>query len=239
MRKGQMSVLLSQKLDNGERSCLLDEFRNLRANLFLLRVQSLMDIHAVIMSSIPVQLSWLVFARNQPSNSTSPLLPFSIPPLRDNRRQQATTRRMAGPPSTLRTAPHNDPSHQSLDEQVSPSLQQLIRLQIFTPLCLLVALGCNLVTVFAFHPNVGEINDDFETIWTAKKELVGGYLLLVSERVSRLIALPYAFLQMYVLQICYCLVITLAKSPATRELVVNGVGLRFVSSLMYRQVEQR
>ncbi|CAD6573627.1 MAG: hypothetical protein CYPHOPRED_005180 [Cyphobasidiales sp. Tagirdzhanova-0007] len=117
---------------------------------------------------------------------------------------------MAGPPSTLRTAPHNDPSHQSLDEQVSPSLQQLIRLQIFTPLCLLVALGCNLVTVFAFHPNVGEINDDFETIWTAKKELVGGYLLL-----------------MYVLQICYCLVITLAKSPATRELVVNGVGLRF------------
>lgn len=92
---------------------------------------------------------------------------------------------MAGPPSTLRTTHHhdpthpNDPAHQSLDEQISPSLQQLIRLQIFTPLCLLIALGCNLVTVFAFHPNVAEINDEYETIWTAKSEFIGGYLLLV------------------------------------------------------------
>lgn len=92
------------------------------------------------------------------------------------------------PPSTLRThhgasSTHSieDPSHQSIDEQVSPSLQSWIRLQIFTPLCLLVALGCNLVTTFAFHPNIGEISDDYETVWSPKKELVGGYLLLVSK----------------------------------------------------------
>lgn len=34
---------------------------------------------------------------------------------------------------------------------------------------------------------------------------------------------------MYVLEISYCLMITMVKSPATREMVVNGVGLRFVS----------
>jgi hypothetical protein len=99
--------------------------------------------------------------------------------------------RMTGPPSTLRstaTSSHShghahdhveDPSHQSLDEQVSPSLQQLIRLQIFTPMTLLLALGSNLVTTFAFHPNTGRISDEYETIWTPKKEFVGGYLLLV------------------------------------------------------------
>jgi len=129
---------------------------------------------------------------------------------------------MTGPPSTLRstaTSSHShghghdhveDPSHQSLDEQVSPSLQQLIRLQIFTPMTLLLALGSNLVTTFAFHPNTGRISDEYETIWTPKKEFVGGYLFL-----------------MYVLQICYCLLLTITKSPKTREMAVNGVGLRF------------
>lgn len=34
---------------------------------------------------------------------------------------------------------------------------------------------------------------------------------------------------MYVLQICYCLLLTITKSPRTREMAVNGVGLRFVS----------
>lgn len=89
------------------------------------------------------------------------------------------------PPSTLRTANHThaddveDPSQTPLDEDVSPSLQQLIRLQIFTPMTLLLALGANLVTAFAFHPTLGEVNDHYETIWTPKKELIGGYLLLV------------------------------------------------------------
>ena len=87
---------------------------------------------------------------------------------------------MTGPPSTLRTTPANDPAHQGLDEDVSPSLQQLIRLQIFTPMTLLLALGSNLVTTFAFHPNTGRISDEYETIWTPRKEFIGGYLLLVS-----------------------------------------------------------
>lgn len=34
---------------------------------------------------------------------------------------------------------------------------------------------------------------------------------------------------MYVLQICYCLLLTMTKNPVTREMAVNGVGLRFVS----------
>ena len=38
---------------------------------------------------------------------------------------------------------------------------------------------------------------------------------------------------MYVLQICYCLLLTITKSPKTREMAVNGVGLRFVG-LHYR-----
>lgn len=90
------------------------------------------------------------------------------------------------PPSTLRTSNHaagsdiEDPSNVPLDENVSPSLQELIRLQIFTPMTLLLALGANLVTAFAFHPTLGEVNDHYETIWTPRKELIGGYLLLVS-----------------------------------------------------------
>lgn len=98
------------------------------------------------------------------------------------------------PPSTLRTANHThadnveDLSHTPLDEDASPSLQQLIRLQIFTPMTLLLALGANLVTAFAFHPTLGEVNDQYETIWSARKELVGGYLLLVGERCTMAIA---------------------------------------------------
>lgn len=92
---------------------------------------------------------------------------------------------MAGPPSTLRTAASStpeDPSQVSIHDSVSPTLQQLIRLQIFTPLTILLALGANLVAVFVFHPNIGEISDTFETIWTPKKSLIGGYLLLVGWR---------------------------------------------------------
>jgi len=114
------------------------------------------------------------------------------------------------PPSTLRTERPVDPAEQSINEEVAPTLQQLIRLQIFTPMTLLLALGSNLVTVFAFHPGVGQIQDEYETIWTARKELIGGYLLL-----------------MYVLQIGYCLFITISRNPATREMAINGVGLRF------------
>ena len=84
------------------------------------------------------------------------------------------------PPSTLRTERPVDPAEQSINEDPAPTLQQLIRLQIFTPMTLLLALGSNLVTVFAFHPGVGQIQDEYETIWTARKELIGGYLLLVS-----------------------------------------------------------
>lgn len=90
------------------------------------------------------------------------------------------------PPSTLRTANHSrdndveDTSRVPLDEDVSPSLQQLIRLQIFTPMTILLALGANLVTAFAFQPTLGQINDHYETIWSPRKELIGGYLLLVS-----------------------------------------------------------
>lgn len=35
--------------------------------------------------------------------------------------------------------------------------------------------------------------------------------------------------QLYVLEISYCLWITMTKNPATREMIVYGVGLRFVS----------
>ena len=89
------------------------------------------------------------------------------------------------PPSTLRTERPVDPAEQSINEEVAPTLQQLIRLQIFTPMTLLLALGSNLVTVFAFHPGVGQIQDEYETIWTARKELIGGYLLLVSVELGR------------------------------------------------------
>lgn len=93
---------------------------------------------------------------------------------------------MTGPPSTLRThAQHSDPAHQSLDEDVSPTLQQLIRLQIFTPLTLLLALGAQLVTIFAVRPNIGEISDEYETIWTPWKEFIGGYLLFVGPKFTQ------------------------------------------------------
>lgn len=42
-------------------------------------------------------------------------------------------------------------------------------------------------------------------------------------------SLTSLLVQMYVLEISYCLWITMVKSPAAREMIVNGVGLRFVS----------
>ena len=103
--------------------------------------------------------------------SSAPSTDISLTPLVET---------MSGPPSTLRTHAPPDPATQSLHEDVAPSLQQLIRLQIFTPLTLLLALGAQLVTTFAVHPNIGQISDDYITIWTARKEFIGGYLLLVS-----------------------------------------------------------
>jgi hypothetical protein len=46
---------------------------------------------------------------------------------------------------------------------------------------------------------------------------------------SRDVCLTPLLVQMYVLEISYCLWITMVKSPAAREMIVNGVGLRFVS----------
>ena len=86
---------------------------------------------------------------------------------------------MTGPPSTLRTQRERDPAAQSINEDIAPSLASLIRLQIATPMCLLLALGANLVTTFAVRPSVGDINDEYRTILTPRKELLGGYLLLV------------------------------------------------------------
>lgn len=77
------------------------------------------------------------------------------------------------------------------------SKDALIRLKIFTPLAVLLALAANLVVALAIHPSsammsttstsglatdlptVGQINDDYLTLVTPKKHLVGIYWLVV------------------------------------------------------------
>jgi hypothetical protein len=80
-----------------------------------------------------------------------------------------------------------------------PGEAALVRLQVLTPLSILVFLASALVAAFAITPSLGTISDDYLTILTPRKILVAAYVLVL-----------------VVLQIGYCVLLAAARKEATR-----------------------
>jgi len=89
--------------------------------------------------------------------------------------------------------------------------KQLIRLQILTPISVLLTVAANLVAGLAISPTLGEISDDYLTIFTPTKYWIGAYWLLL-----------------YILQIGYCIILATVRKSETKDTILHAIGLRFV-----------
>jgi len=98
-----------------------------------------------------------------------------------------------------------------MSKEVSAPNPALIRLQILTPISILLSLAANLVAALAINPSLKRINDDYITILTPRASLIGAYWLLL-----------------YVLQIGYCVILAVARKVETRDTIIHAVGIRFV-----------
>ncbi|GHJ90411.1 hypothetical protein NliqN6_6813 [Naganishia liquefaciens] len=87
---------------------------------------------------------------------------------------------------------------------------QLVRLQIATPLSLLMTIGANLVCALAIRPGLADINKMYPTLLSPNPIMIGIFWILL-----------------YSLQIGLCLILVLARKDETKATLVHGVGLRF------------
>jgi len=87
----------------------------------------------------------------------------------------------------------------------------LIRLQVLTPLSVLVSIGANLVCAIVVRPTMAEISRNHPTSLTPLNLMVGIY-----------------WLALWVLLVGYCMLLVVATHEDTKATIVHGVGLRFV-----------
>ncbi|KAF8607369.1 hypothetical protein BDV93DRAFT_520240 [Ceratobasidium sp. AG-I] len=104
----------------------------------------------------------------------------------------------------------SDAPFDTSDPQTRLALK-LLRLQVLTPLSVLINVAANLVCALVLSPSMADITELFPTNITPTKEMVGFYMTAV-----------------YVLLIGFCVLLITARNPATKETLVNGVGLRLV-----------
>ncbi|KAL7415651.1 hypothetical protein BDY24DRAFT_266155 [Mrakia frigida] len=86
----------------------------------------------------------------------------------------------------------------------------LVRLQIVSPLSLLVSIGANLVCSLFIKPSMADISRSHPTLVTPLSLFIGGYWLVV-----------------YALQIGLCLILIMARSEETKDTLIRGIGIRF------------
>lgn len=87
----------------------------------------------------------------------------------------------------------------------------LIRLQVLTPLSLLVNITAVLVCSLALSPGIQDIEKMFPSSISPKPLLIATYLLLV-----------------YVGQVGYCILLVVARKPETKKTITKGVGIALV-----------
>lgn len=88
---------------------------------------------------------------------------------------------------------------------------KLLRLQVLTPLSVLINVAANLVCALVLSPSMADILGQFPTGLTPSVGMVGFYMTAI-----------------YVLLIGFCVLLITAGKPETKETLVNGVGLRLV-----------
>ncbi|KZT60009.1 hypothetical protein CALCODRAFT_523122 [Calocera cornea HHB12733] len=87
----------------------------------------------------------------------------------------------------------------------------LIRLQVLTPLSVLVSIGASLVCAIVVRPTMGEISKNHPTSLTPLNLMVGIYWLVL-----------------WLMLVGYCVLLVIARKEETKATIVHGVGLRFV-----------
>jgi len=88
---------------------------------------------------------------------------------------------------------------------------KLLRLQVLTPLAVLVNIASFLICSLVISPSIADLNKAFPTDVTANSAMIG--LLWIAT---------------FALSILYCVMLVVGRKHETREALVNGVGLRFV-----------
>ncbi|KAF8583460.1 hypothetical protein K439DRAFT_1653461 [Ramaria rubella] len=99
-----------------------------------------------------------------------------------------------------------DTNHPAVREYLS-----LIRLQVLTPLALLINIATVMVTTFIISPGLGTISKMHPTPISPSPTLVGVYLLVV-----------------FAGQIGYCVLLVLASKEETKQTLIKGVGFSLV-----------
>ncbi|KAG7095775.1 hypothetical protein E1B28_006480 [Marasmius oreades] len=99
-----------------------------------------------------------------------------------------------------------DMSHPRVREYLS-----LVRLQVLTPLSLLINVASVIVCAVAVNPSLGAVARRFPTSITPKTILVSIYVAVL-----------------FLGQLGYCLLLVLARKPETKKTLTSGVGLALV-----------
>ncbi|KIP07381.1 hypothetical protein PHLGIDRAFT_105717 [Phlebiopsis gigantea 11061_1 CR5-6] len=99
-----------------------------------------------------------------------------------------------------------DTSHPAVRDYLA-----LIRLQVLTPLSLLINIATVMVCTLVINPNLGEISKLYPAAIAPSPNMIAVYLVAI-----------------YVGQVGYCVLLVLARKPETKRALVKGVGLPLV-----------
>ncbi|KAI0089407.1 hypothetical protein BDY19DRAFT_102072 [Irpex rosettiformis] len=88
---------------------------------------------------------------------------------------------------------------------------KLIRLQVLTPLSLLINIATVMVCSLVVTPNLGAISKLYPSAISPEPRMIAAYIVLL-----------------YLCQIGYCILLVLARKPETKNTLVKGVGLPLV-----------
>ncbi|KAL1407979.1 hypothetical protein Q8F55_004776 [Vanrija albida] len=115
------------------------------------------------------------------------------------------------PPSIHGTPPGDDEPYITYGQ--FQRVLKLMRLQNAVPISVLVSLGTGLICALVIHPGMGEISLLHPTLLIPNNLLVGIYWGIL-----------------YALQVAFSLLLSLAHSNETKEVLVHGVGMRFAAA---------
>ncbi|KAH9941168.1 uncharacterized protein BXZ73DRAFT_42202 [Epithele typhae] len=101
-----------------------------------------------------------------------------------------------------------DTSHPAVRDYLA-----LIRLQVLTPLSLLVNIATLMVCTFMVNPNVGQIFELYPSSITPQPYMVAVYIVGI-----------------YILQVGYCILLVFARAPETKRALIKGCGMPLMLS---------
>ncbi|KAJ3484650.1 hypothetical protein NLI96_g5492 [Meripilus lineatus] len=99
-----------------------------------------------------------------------------------------------------------DTSHPAVREYLA-----LVRLQVLTPLSLLINMATVMVCSLVINPSLGEVARLYPSAISPAPSMIAIYMIVI-----------------YLLQIGYCLLLVMVRKPETKKTLVRGVGLPLV-----------